>query len=103
MVYVVAIQKQGKSFKVTVPKIWCDENLEPSSRIMYMVAEDVGVLRLYSERVWYEKYFSKGSDGADKGAAESGEGSDGQGLVVRAGGESEDPGIAPADHITKRA
>lgn len=104
MVYVVSLQRQGKaSFKITIPKKWIEENLEPGAKIVFMVSKDAGVLEIFSERVWHEKYFSKGRDGVDPGTAESSEIPNRSGLADRVGGVYEDKGITPADNIIERA
>jgi len=103
MVYVVAIQRQGGSYKVTLPKAWVNENLEPASRIMYLVTKDIGVIEVHSERSWYAKYFSKNLDGPDKGTPESGAGPDGSGLTNGVSGVDEDQGTSATDYNIKRA
>ncbi len=102
MVYVLSVQRQGTSYKVTIPKKWVEENLYPGSKILFMVSKDVGVLEIFSERIWHERYLSKSRDGADKGTPESSEGPDGQGLADGVGGVYEDKGITPADYFIKR-
>lgn len=101
-VWVLALQRQGTSYKVTVPKSWVLENLELKERIMYMVTKDVGVLELHSERSYYAKYLSKGSNESDKGTLESGEGQNRQGVADRVVGESKDPGPVATDNFVKR-
>lgn len=103
MVYVVSLQRQGFSFKVTIPKQWVKENLDAGSKIMFMVSGDVGVLELYSERSWYDRKFSKGSDEPNQAACEIVTKSDRQGLRGGARRKHENKGPAPADSITRRA
>ena len=103
MVYVVAIQRQGTSYKVTLPKAWVNENLEPSARIMYLVTKDIGVIEVHSERSWYAKYFSKNINGPNKGTPGNDAGPDRSGLPGGVSGVDEDQGTPSTDNITERA
>lgn len=103
MVYVLSLQRQGNSsYKVTIPKKWVNENLDPGAKILFMVSKDAGVLEIFSEKVWHEKYFQKSRDGVNKGTAKSCAGSDQSGLADRVGEFDEEPGLTTADNFIEK-
>jgi hypothetical protein len=72
--YVVALQRQNKSYRITIPRQWIIEHVKADSHLMFLIEDGPGKFLLYSEEEYYYEHLTKCPNGADMPTSEAGSG-----------------------------
>ena len=102
MVWVMTVLSQGQGYRITLPKKWVIENLDPDERLMFMVETGRGHLEVYTEKEWYKKKLGADIPVSDSGTGEACQRATRKGLDYGAGREHEEARTASADSLAQR-